>query len=289
MNENPHEAVDATTIFSGGVAVITGAGRGIGEAIARKACRLGMQVVLVDAAEDRVSRVADELTAIDFDVEYVVIDVGDYVAVQDLAERVFQKFGHVRLLVNNAGIATAGLLWEISDERWDAMLRVNLSGVFNGIAAFVPRMLRSGEVAFVVNTSSTAAFRTTPLAGPYHVSKHGVEVLSECLHHDLNVVGSNIHVAALAPGNIDTQFYADAAVFDAPGGHLGEDRRDEMRQRQANGGLPAEVVAETLFEGLAKGDFLITTHPKVIDELISKRAHDLTRRVAPVAPTQQLT
>src|SRR5699024_10739101 len=124
--------------FAGKVAVITGASAGIGSGFARQAAALGMKLVLADVAEQRLDAIADELRDGGAEVEAVRTDVADPASVEALAARAYERFGAVDMLINNAGIMAMGFSWEISAEKWDAMLRINIGGYVNGLRAFVP-------------------------------------------------------------------------------------------------------------------------------------------------------
>ena len=134
----------ARDTFSGGVAVITGAGAGIGAGLARHAARLGMSVVLADIDAKAVGALRDELTADDAIAVHAVCDVRDPVAVYELAERTYRDFGPVRLLVNNAGVEQFGYLWDTPVENWNRVVDINVSGVFHGVRAFLPKMIDAG-------------------------------------------------------------------------------------------------------------------------------------------------
>jgi len=135
------ETVSAREVFGGGVAVVTGAGAGIGAGLARHAHRLGMSVVLADVDADAIAALRDELTAGGGTAVDVVCDVRDPDAVAELAERTYRDLGPARLLVNNAGVEQFGYLWDTPVANWNRVMDINVSGVFHGVRAFLPRML----------------------------------------------------------------------------------------------------------------------------------------------------
>ena len=132
-------------MFAGGVAVITGAGAGIGAGLARHARQLGMTVVLADVDADAVAALRDDLCATGGSAVDVVCDVRDPDAVQELADRTYRDVGPVRLLVNNAGVEQFGYLWDTPVANWRRVIDVNVSGVFHGVRAFLPKMIATGE------------------------------------------------------------------------------------------------------------------------------------------------
>jgi NADP-dependent 3-hydroxy acid dehydrogenase YdfG len=145
--------------FSGGVAVITGAGAGIGAGLARQAVALGMAVVLADIDASAIAVLRDELCAAGGLAVDVVCDVRDPGAVRDLADRTYRDVGPVRLLVNNAGVEQFGYLWDTPVTNWRRVVDINISGVFYGVRAFLPKMMATDEQAWVWNFTFRPCFR----------------------------------------------------------------------------------------------------------------------------------
>ena len=193
--------------LNGKVAVITGAGSGFGREFARLGAREGMKLVLADVQRETLDAVVAELKGAGAEVIGEIVDVADSGQVAQLADRAFQAFGPVHLLMNNAGVGGGGYLWENTDKDWNWVLGVNLMGVVHGIQHFVPRMLeanRHGTPGHIVNTASMAGWLAAPLMGVYNVSKHAVVALSETLYHDLRLAQSTIGVTALCPAFVPT-------------------------------------------------------------------------------------
>lgn len=140
--------------LGGRVAVVTGAGSGIGAALCRRLGAEGMRVVVGDIDADSAQRTAADLP----EVIAVGVDVADPTSVSALADRAFEAFGQVDLLCNNAGVFQGGLSWERSPGDWDWTLGVNLHGIINAIASFVPRMIAQDTEGHIVNTSSSGGF-----------------------------------------------------------------------------------------------------------------------------------
>lgn len=267
----------AHEIFTGGTAVVTGAASGIGEGIARHAAALGMNVVLADVDSDRAAAIAQELSA-NGGVRALAVrtDVGDPGSVEELAATAYQQFGSIRLLVNNAGVEAPGLFWEVPIERWHRLLSINVGGVVNGVHAFLPRMIATGEQAYVINVSSVGGLSTGPLQSPYLTSKHAVLALTETLYLDVQAAGVPVHVSAVLPGAVQTRIYS-AATGSGVGG---ESLRNQLDQYLGEGLTPAQA-AEGILSQAADGAFWIGTQPGVLAAFAAYRAEHLARLTAP--------
>ncbi len=187
--------------LDGKVAVVTGAGSGIGRALVRRFVAEGMRVVAADIEATALAETVDGLAG----TSSFVTDVADFAAVDALAEHAFETFGSADVLCNNAGVFAGGFMWERPPSDFEWTLGVNLWGILNGIRAFVPRMLAAGTEAHIVNTVSMAGMCTNAFSGPYTVSKFAALAATECLAHDLRAIGAPIKVSAVVPAAVDTR------------------------------------------------------------------------------------
>lgn len=278
----------AREIFSGGVAVITGAGAGIGAGLARQASRLGMTVVIADVDVDAANRLRDELVA-DGSAAYAYdCDVRDADAVVELAERTHRDVGNVRLLVNNAGVEQFGYLWDTPVANWNRVVDVNVNGVFHGVRAFLPRMLASPEQSWVWNLSSIGGVAAVPLQAPYIMSKHAVLALTECLRLEVELAGhvDHVHVQAVLPGAVVSN------IFESAGGVRDGDVAAAESQRTAMLDIKAEAMdpiaaAEVVFDQAAQGHFYLLTQPDYVGSAMTERATTLATQRPPVLRTKQ--
>jgi len=279
--------VSARETFSGGVAVITGAGAGIGAGLARHANRLGMTTVLADVDAHAVAALRDELTATGGSAVDVVCDVRDPDAVRQLADRIYREVGPVRLLVNNAGVEQFGYLWDTPVANWRRVVDINISGVFHGVRAFLPKMIATDEQAWVWNLSSVGGVVAIPLQAPYIMSKHAVLALTECLRLDVESAGHNhIHVQAVLPGAVVSNIFESAGGVDpsdATATAAAEEQRSVMLAIKAEAMDPLSA-AETVFEQAAEGRFYLLTQPSV-GSAMAERADILASQRPPVLRT----
>ncbi|OZC87718.1 short-chain dehydrogenase [Rhodococcus sp. 05-340-1] len=279
----------ARTRFASGTAVITGAGAGIGEGLARHLATLGMHVVVADIDTAAAERVADDIVGAGGSATAHTVDVTDAAGVDALAAEIYSRFGSVELLINNAGLENAGLLWEVDPVRWRKVMSVNVDGVFHGIRAFVPRMIAAGKPSVIANLSSVAAFSVTPVQAPYTVSKHAVLSLTECLHQEIALVEAPIQVSAVLPYSIKSSIF-NAARTQAPTSNaVANAVFDVMQSANVAAGLDAVAAAEHMVEAIARGDFWIFSDDAVCSAMAAARGHHLTELTNPQDPREQLT
>ena len=273
--------------FGGGVAVITGAGAGIGAGLARHAAGLGMTVVLADIDAKAVAALRDELTRAGIVAIDAVCDVRDPGAVSALAERVYRDVGPVRLLINNAGIEQFGYLWDTPVENWNRLVDINISGVFHGVRAFLPLMIEAGEPAWVWNLSSIGGVAVVPLQAPYIISKHAVLALTECLRLEVELAGHNhIHVQAVLPGAVVSNIFESAGGVSDGDVVAAESQRAAMLDIKADA-MDPRAAAEAVFEQAAEGRFYLLTQPDYVGSAMAERAEVLVSQRPPALRTRR--
>lgn len=255
--------------LGGGVAVITGAGAGIGAGLARRAGELGMTVVVTDVDLARAESVAGEIEAGGGRAEAERVDVSRPDELDRLADLVQARHGDVRLLINNAGIETIGYSWEIPAERWETTLNVNIHGVVHGVRAFAPRMLASGKEAWIANLASMGAFSVMPCQTAYIMTKHAVEAFSECLYLEMQLKQAPIHVCSVMPGMLKTSiFEASAGVGEPP---AAASHRRKMFEMMRDYGMDLAEGCKLILEQVAEGRFWIHTQPEMSMPAVESR------------------
>ena len=190
------------TRFENQVAVVTGAGRGIGHAIAVRLASEGARVASVSRSEVNARRTADEINARHADAARpYAVDVTDHAAVQQISARILEEFGRVDILINNAGVTRDGLSMRMSIEDWETVIDTNLKGAFSFTQAVMRSMIkrRSGRI---INISSVAGLSGNAGQANYAASKAGLIGLTKTLARELASRG--ITVNAVAPGFIVT-------------------------------------------------------------------------------------
>ena len=231
--------------FDGKVAVITGAGSGIGRALACELAARGAQLAISDVDSERVAETARRCEEQGTKARSYRLDVADRAAVRQHAAEVSDDFGGVNLMVNNAGVALVGTVAEMRDEDLDWILGINFSGVLHGTRAFLPHLLESGD-GHLVNISSVFGFIGVPTQSAYNAAKFGVRGFTESLAQEMRAEKRPVGVSCVHPGGIRTNIARDAR------GLRGEDQRDAAQLFDRIARTTPEGAARTIVRGVQR-------------------------------------
>ncbi|MDX8362286.1 MULTISPECIES: 3-oxoacyl-[acyl-carrier-protein] reductase [Bacillaceae] len=223
--------------LQGKIALVTGASRGIGRAIALELAKQGASVVVNFAgSEARANEVVDEIKALGSEAVAMQADVGNSEAVSSMIKDVIAKFGKLDILVNNAGITRDNLLMRMKEDEWDSVINTNLKGVFNCTKAVTRQMMKQ-RAGRIINIASVVGVAGNPGQANYVAAKAGVIGLTKSSAKEL--ASRNITVNAIAPGFITTDMTDE----------LNEDIRNEMLKQipLVKFGEPTDVAAVVAF------------------------------------------
>lgn len=281
--------------LEGKVAVVTGAGSGIGRAVATHLAEARMRVVVADIEQGAMDATVAQLTGAGHEAIGVQTDVSDGESVQALADAAVARFGAVHLIHNNAGVGVGGPIWAHTESDWRWVLGVNLGGVIHGIRVFVPLMIEQGEPGHVVNTASMAGLISVPHLGAYNVSKHGVVTLSETLHRDLQLQGARIGVSVLCPGLVMTNiFESQRNRPEGLSGETGAGNLSALIRTAADDAtadalgafgdvLSPDEVGASVLDAVRTDRFYVLTHPEITRVLVRARYDDIVETRSPTA------
>lgn len=223
------------------VAVVTGAGSGLGRALAIELARRGCDVAVTDRDETRLAEVVAAVEACGRRASAHAFDVADRAAWPPFVEAVLQQHERVHLLVNNAGVSLAGPFASCSLDDIEWQLGVNLYGVVHGCHFLLP-VLQEQDEAHIVNVSSLFGLITMPENSAYCMSKHAVRSLSEAL--EMELWGTNVRVTSVHPGAVATRIAVDCRHRE--GGQIDLERAQEVIAR----GMPPEQAARIVADGI---------------------------------------
>ena len=228
--------------FANQVAIVTGAGRGIGHAIALRLASEGARVAVVSRTEPNAERTAEEINAQHMGLaKAYAVDVADHKAVKELAEKILTEFSRIDILVNNAGLTRDGLSMRMSEADWDIVLATNLKGAFNFIQA-VERPMMKQRHGRIINIASVAGLMGNAGQANYAASKAGLIGLTKTIAREL--ASRSITCNAVAPGFISTDMTSV----------LSQDIKDNVVKNipMARFGEPADIASAVAF--LASGE-----------------------------------
>ena len=224
------------------VVVITGASSGLGEAAARHLAERGATVVLGARRADRIEALAGELTAAGYKARAVVTDVVDRDQVRNLVDTAVREFGHVDVMLNNAGLMPLAPLERLKIDEWDRMIDVNIKGVLYGIAAALPHM-QDRKSGHIINVSSVYGHVVDPGAAVYCATKFAVRALSEGLRREVKPY--NIRTTVISPGAVSTELLE----------HISEkDIQEGTRDFVSKIAVPADTFARIVAFAISQPD-----------------------------------
>lgn len=239
--------------IDGRLALVTGAGRGIGEAVARALAARGARLILCDIDRALLDGVADTLGAVD----RAVVDVADGDAMTAFAERVHARHGPLHILVNNAGVVAAGRALEMPLSDWRWMLGVNLMGVLNGCHVFGPAMVEAPGRGHIVNIASAGGFHGLPELSGYTVSKAAVLAWSEALRTEIPEAA--LGVSVVCPGFVPTEL-AEKGRF--PTDPHGVGLKHAARRVMNLPGRSAADVGRAVLSAIERDRFVVPVYPE---------------------------
>ena len=201
------------TVVYGKVAVVTGAGSGIGRALAYELARRGAKLAISDVDTAGLAETARQVRVIGAPVHETTLDVTDRAAVLAYADQVVAEYGEVHIVINNAGIAFTGDVLDMSFEQIERVVDVDFWGVVNGTKAFLPHLIASGD-GHVVNISSLFGLLAVPGQSAYNAAKFAVRGFTEALRQEMIVAGHPVQVTCVHPGGIKTAITRNAGAVE---------------------------------------------------------------------------
>lgn len=243
------------------VAVVTGAGSGIGRALAQRLAQKGCQLALVDVNADALAETAKSLSV---PALTQALDVADRTAVYAFADRVQCELGTPYLVINNAGVAVSQTVADLQYDDFDWLMGINFWGMVYGTKAYLPNMLQKNE-GIIINVSSLFGLIAPPTQSAYCAAKFGIRGFTESLRHELESAGSGVRALCVHPGGIKTNIVASSRHYVSMDGS----RDSQMAVRNFNkiAKTTPERAADVIVKGIESGSrrILIGDDAKLFD------------------------
>ncbi len=241
--------------------LITGAASGLGKAIANKYANHGWRILVVDIQDDLGEGFVKELNDNGKQAEYYHCDIGEKQNFDTLYDQVSVKYGCIDILINNAGVASAGTLESTTEEEWDRLIRLDLMSVIYGTKALLP-LLKKSKKAHIASTASFAGLGLMPGMMTYNVAKAGVIAFSETLHGEMAL--HNIGVSVICPAFFQTNLISSMkGVSDKTKGFI--------NAQMQTSGVSADDVAKDVFKAIENKVFMIISHKQSKRQYLIKR------------------
>ena len=229
---------------NGKIAVITGAGSGIGQALAAALNREGCRLLLCDISEKGLTETVQSLSRSDVAVQTRVVDVADKSAMQDWARDIASEHGHVDIVINNAGVATGAPVEETKYEDIEWLMGINFWGVVYGTMEFLP-LLRKAPRGHLINISSIFGMVGIPSQSAYNAAKFAVRGYTEALRQEM--AGSNVHICCVHPGGIKTNIVRNARMNGSE-----SEREESVANFDKLANTSAESAAQQIIRAIEK-------------------------------------
>ena len=275
--------------FEGKVAIITGAAYGFGKEFVKQAAQRKMKIVAVDIMGDELAKLdslAKEWGA--EDITLVTADVGIYEETEKVVKTALEKYGHIDLLMNNAGVAVPGKGYDLPLRDWEWIVQTNFMAHVYFMRQVIPVMLKQGTHCNIMNTCSVAGVINFTGMVPYYATKHAAVALSESLHYELQAQGADIAMGVFCPGYVQTNL--DHSEWYRP--ERFKDESDPYYQSEAfkkgqaeakyviETGYPIDGIGDLVFKAIEEDQFYVLPHEKY-DGLLKIQTGEKLQRKSP--------
>ena len=277
------------TDYKNKVVAVTGAGNGIGKALALGCAKRGAKLLVNDIHGDEAENTAAEIRALGAEAVAVQADVSLSEECQRIFDATMEAYGRCDFLINNAGVSAFGNVTEIVEQDVKWVTETNFYSHWYMMKRFIPQMKAQGNHCQILNVCSIAGLITLSASPIYFSTKHAAVAFSECTYKWLKETGADIDLAVFCPGFIQTEMYLTDrhrperfAKNDDPFYTSEQYRKyDEGNRYVLNNGRPLDPVIEEVFEALGTDNFFILTHPQY-DKLLREQGNFQANMVRPI-------
>ncbi|WEV50388.1 SDR family NAD(P)-dependent oxidoreductase [Lactobacillus sp. ESL0731] len=264
--------------FKDKVALITGAAHGFGRSLALEAADRGMQLAIADIDEPALAKTLQDVKSKGIDAISIPTDVTEESAVDNMVKQTMAEYGEINLLINSAGIAIPGPIWELPTRDWEWILHADLMSQVWSLKRVIPIMRKQEGHCDIINVASMAGLTTSPLMPAYYATKFAVVGMTEAVEYDLQVEKANVGMHVFCPAFVQTDLYhtenhRPAKYTDESDPYYSSKTfKDAQAQakKDITTGMPIDNVPKIIFRALEEDKFYILTHPGMNAAIVAR-------------------
>lgn len=264
--------------FKDKVALITGSAHGFGKVLAIESAKRGMKLALADVDESALTETVKQASDLGAEVISIPTDVTEETAVDHMVQTTKDKYGRIDLLINSAGVAVPGPIWELPTRDWDWILHADLLSQVYALKRVIPIMRQQEGHADILNVASMAGLVSSPLMPAYYATKFAVVGMTEAVEYDLQAAKANVGMHVFCPAFVHTDLqhsenHRPAAYSNTDDPYYSSDtfkQGQAFAEKDITTGMPLDKIPDIVFGALERDDFYILSHPGMNPAIVAR-------------------
>ena len=265
-------------VFKNKVALITGAGHGFGRALSLEAAQRGMKLAIADIDKEALSKTENDIKKIGAKVISIPTDVTEEKDIDAMVKKTMAEYGEINLLINSAGVAIPGPIWELPTRDWEWILHADLMSQVWALKRVIPIMRKQKGHGDILNVASMAGLITSPLMPAYYATKFAVVGMTEAVEYDLQAEEANVGLHVFCPAFVQTDLYhteehrPEKYTDKSDPYYSSEIFKEGQKQakKDITTGMPLDNVPKIIFKALEDDKFYILTHPGMNPAIVAR-------------------
>lgn len=265
-------------VFKNKVALITGAGHGFGRALSLEAAQRGMKLAIADIDKKALNKTENDIKKIGAKVISIPTDVTEEKDIDAMVKKTMAEYGEINLLINSAGVAIPGPIWELPTRDWEWILHADLMSQVWALKRVIPIMRKQKGHGDILNVASMAGLITSPLMPAYYATKFAVVGMTEAVEYDLQAEEANVGLHVFCPAFVQTDLYhteehrPEKYTDKSDPYYSSEIFKEGQKQakKDITTGMPLDNVPKIIFKALEDDKFYILTHPGMNPAIVAR-------------------
>ena len=265
-------------VFKNKVALITGAGHGFGRALSLEAAQRGMKLAIADIDKKALNKTENDIKKIGAKVISIPTDVTEEKDIDAMVKKTMAEYGEINLLINSAGVAIPGPIWELPTRDWEWILHADLMSQVWALKRVIPIMRKQKRHGDILNVASMAGLITSPLMPAYYATKFAVVGMTEAVEYDLQAEEANVGLHVFCPAFVQTDLYhteehrPEKYTDKSDPYYSSEIFKEGQKQakKDITTGMPLDNVPKIIFKALEDDKFYILTHPGMNPAIVAR-------------------